>query len=169
MICISPLDQGHCVPGCSLTAPYCHGRCEGGGGAAGACLLHPCSASPYPQQVPATCARLALAAGAGQCRQCSSASAPPPASCQGCLEASLPAPCSHLSGAPCWHCAPSLQTLWTQCAESQAAVLLSRWLKKQNRPFFVLSLQFFIYFPAMESPDRIDTKNPDVRELLRTQ
>ena len=134
MICISPLDQGHCVPGCSLTAPYCHGRCEGGGGAAGACLLHPCSASPYPQQVPATCARLALAAGAGQCRQCSSASAPPPASCQGCLEASLPAPCSHLSGAPCWHCAPSLQTLWTQCAESQAAVLLSRWLL-QNLAF----------------------------------
>ena len=128
MICVSPLGQGRCVPGCSLAAPYCHGRCEGGGGAAGACLLHPCSASPYPEEVPATCARLALAAGAGQCRQCSSASAPPPASCQGCLEASLPAPCTHLSGAPCWHCAPSLQTLWTHCAQSQAAVLLSRWL-----------------------------------------
>ena len=103
MICVSPLGQGRCEPGCSVAAPYCHGRCEGGGRAAGggACLLHPCSASPYPEQVPATCAGLATAA-------------------------TPPAPCSHLSGAPCWHCVLPLQTLWTQCADTQAAVLLSK-------------------------------------------
>ena len=135
MICVSPLGQGRCEPGCSVAAPYCHGRCEGGGGSAGggACLLHPCSASPYPEQVPATCARLATAA-------------------------TPPAPCSHLSGAPCWHCVPTLQTLWTQCAESQAAVLLSK--SSLFLHLFTILKGFILYFQAQESPDRIDTKTP---------
>ena len=106
--------------GCKSHRPYCHGRCVFAGRR---CMFHPCSSSPYREQLAETCAALIHdlieSQDDGCMESCADLSTEAgEAACQSCLITNLPQECTEMSGESCFKCSiPVLQAL-EACSEN---------------------------------------------------
>ena len=123
--------------GCKAHRPYCHGRCVFAGRS---CMFHPCSSSPYREQLGETCAALIHDLIETEddgcmepCADLSTEAGETP--CQSCLITNLPQECGEMSGASCYKCSiPVLQGLEACSGSNQDLVATIQCIKAMQSP-----------------------------------